>query len=31
VSAHTGAAVADHAALTVVQPSIVANYIIKAA
>lgn len=31
VSAHSGTAVGDHAALSVVQPSIVANYIIKAA
>lgn len=31
VSAHTGAAVGDHVALSVVQPSVVANYIIKAA
>jgi microcystin-dependent protein len=31
VSAHTGTAVGDHAAVAVVQPSIVANYIIRAA
>ena len=31
VSAHTGTAVGDHAAQSVVQPSVVANYIIKAA
>jgi microcystin-dependent protein len=31
VSAHTGAAVGDHAAIAVVQPSVVANYIIRAA
>jgi microcystin-dependent protein len=31
VSAHSGAAVGDHTALSVVQPSLVANYIIRAA
>ena len=31
VSAHSGTAVGDHVALSVVQPSVVANYIIKAA
>jgi microcystin-dependent protein len=31
VSAHAGAAVGDHAAIAVIQPSLVVNYIIKAA